>query len=215
VTPWLGKEERGVKDKELILVLGGARGGKSTFAESLARSLGERVLYVATATGIDEEMRQRIRAHQRARGGSWRTVEVPLGVEAAVRQHGADVDVVLLDCLTLLVANVLVGPGHDQLDEERLDQEALERTVAAEVSGLVAAYEAGPASLVVVSNEVGMGVVPAYAIGRVYRDLLGKANQMLAARADRVYLLVAGIPLEIKALAATLPGVTSGLPLSS
>ncbi|HEY8476358.1 MAG TPA: bifunctional adenosylcobinamide kinase/adenosylcobinamide-phosphate guanylyltransferase [Chloroflexota bacterium] len=204
-----------MKDKELILVLGGARGGKSTFAESLARSLGERVLYVATATGIDEEMRQRIRAHQRARGGAWRTVEVPLGVEAAVRQHGADVDVVLLDCLTLLVANVLVGPGHDQLDEERLDQEALERTVAAEVSGLVAAYEAGPASLVVVSNEVGMGVVPAYAIGRVYRDLLGKANQMLAARADRVYLLVAGIPLEIKALAATLPGVTSGLPLSS
>lgn len=204
-----------MKDKELILVLGGARGGKSTFAESLARSLGERVLYVATATGIDEEMRQRIRAHQRARGGSWRTVEVPLGVEAAVRQHGADVDVVLLDCLTLLVANVLVGPGHDQLDEERLDQEALERTVAAEVRGLVAAYEAGPASLVVVSNEVGMGVVPAYAIGRVYRDLLGKANQMLAARADRVYLLVAGIPLEIKALAATLPGVTSGLPLSS
>ena len=192
--------------RELILILGGARGGKSEFADGLAVQLGERVLYVATAQAGDDEMRRRISDHRTSRPRSWTTVEAPIGVGAAVsaalRDHPAEV--VLLDCVTLLVSNVVLGDLPDG-DPDLVDEAAARSRVSAEMDELLATYRASKASWIIVTNEVGWGLVPPYPLGRVYRDLLGWANQRLAQAADRVYLVVAGLPIDVKALAARFP----------
>ena len=190
---------------ELILVLGGARSGKSSYAEELARGLGERVLYVATAQPGDEEMVARIARHQRRRPAGWRTLEAPLLAGAAVRAtlEASPADVVLLDCLTFLVSNrILQGLPDSPSDEEldSVDEEAAQSRITAELDGLLEAHGSCGIPWVLVSNEVGLGLVPPYHLGRVFRDLQGWANQRLAAEADRVYLMVAGLPLELKGL---------------
>ena len=179
---------------DLILILGGARSGKSRHAEALAARLGERVLYVATAEAGDEEMRARIAAHRARRPPEWETLEAPLGVGAALLAHptAAHADVILLDCLTLLVSNILLAGG-----EEEPDAEAVWPRVQAEVEGLLAAHRRLPGHLLIVSNEVGMGLVPPYPLGRTYRDCLGQANQVLARAAERVILMIAGIPMKV------------------
>lgn len=182
---------------EIILILGGARSGKSLFAQQLATELGERVLFIATGTPLDEEMRRRIELHKKARPKTWRTVEVPTSVAKAIGEHVEDADVVILDCLSLLVAN-LMSPTHDPTELEREDYDTVEREVSAELERVIALAETLPLCLIIVSNEVGMGLVPGYPVGRAYRDLLGKANQFIAQRADRVYLMIAGIPLQLK-----------------
>lgn len=178
---------------QLTLVLGGARSGKSAFAERMAQELGgDQVLYVATAEAGDEEMRRRIEKHRRGRPAAWRTLEVQRDVGPAILEHAAGAQVVLLDCLTLLISNRLT-----EADEPFAP--GIEDQVAAEIDGLTACAAQLTGHLVVVSNEVGMGLVPPYPLGRAYRDLLGWANQALAQHADKVYLLVAGIPQRIKA----------------
>ena len=181
----------------LVLVLGGARSGKSDYAQRLAGRLSPQVLYVATAAAGDEEMAERIARHRAARPATWDTVEAPRDVFPAVYQalngHGA----VLLDCLTMLASNLLLANEGDPA--------AAEARLLADLDALSDLCAARRATLVIVSNEVGMGVVPAYPLGRAYRDLLGRANQHLARRADRVLLLVAGIPVDIKALSRQLP----------
>jgi len=191
-------------DRKLILILGGARSGKSSFAEDLARRLagdGE-VLFVATAEAEDEEMCQRIAEHRRRRPASWRTLEERLHLGKAVAEAVGGARVVLVDCVTLWMTNALLaGVGPDEEAPPGVEAAAL-----AEVDALLAAYRAGEATFVLVSNEVGLGLVPPYPLGRAYRDLLGRANQRLAAAADEVYLLVAGLPLELKALSRAFPG---------
>lgn len=193
--------------KELILLLGGARSGKSTFAEKLASNRGEKVLYVATAQAKDPEMQTRISAHQQARPDAWNTLEVPLNVGPAVQAALArrPADLVLLDCLTLLVTNrILEGlpehPSDDELDS--IQESAAQNRLNAELDGLLRAYDAGAESWIIVSNEVGLGLVPPYPLGRLYRDLLGWANQRLAAVADRVYWMIAGLPVDLKTLSS-------------
>lgn len=171
------------------LVLGGARSGKSAHAEKLAAEAGERVLYVATAEARDEEMGRRIEKHRRGRPSTWETLEVPLGVGAAVRSHPGSFDAVLLDCFTLLAGNVFGLDEREPVAEERL---------TAEIEALFETFEAGEASWIVVSNEVGLGIVPETPLGRVYRDVIGRAHQELARRADAVYFLVAGLPMRVK-----------------
>jgi adenosylcobinamide kinase / adenosylcobinamide-phosphate guanylyltransferase len=216
--------------KRLILILGGARSGKSAYAEELAQRIadGESALastssspggilqpgllvYVATATiqGDDEEMRRRIAAHRRSRGDNWLTIEEPYD-PGGVLTDGGQLDrpgnVVLIDCLTLLVANVLLGntglqasaPVTENIDT---DWTAREREVEEAITALLAAYQHGEGSLILVSNEVGMGVVPPYPLGREYRDVLGRANARVAKEADIVLLMLAGLPIEVKALA--------------
>jgi adenosylcobinamide kinase/adenosylcobinamide-phosphate guanylyltransferase len=178
------------RGKSLTLLLGGARGGKSAFAQHLAAQMSERVTFIATAEAGDEEMRARIAQHRASRPSHWRTVEIPSSVAPAIRAAGPS-EVVLLDCLALLVSNLLLGVGEDYA--------AAEQSVDRELRDLLAAYQEGAASLIIVTNEVGLGIVPAYPLGRIYRDLLGRANAQLARAADRVYLMVAGLALEIKA----------------
>jgi adenosylcobinamide kinase/adenosylcobinamide-phosphate guanylyltransferase len=178
--------------QRLILVLGGARSGKSTYAENWARTHGGRVLFVATAQALDDEMTERIAHHRSARPDHWTTLEAPLNVGAAIRDQGVAYDTVLVDCLTLLASNVLL-----QLPDDCTQSQA-DAAVLAEVDDLLAAYEQSAAAWLIISNEVGMGLVPPYRLGRLYRDALGRANQQIAQRASDVVLLVAGLPWHLK-----------------
>jgi adenosylcobinamide kinase/adenosylcobinamide-phosphate guanylyltransferase len=181
----------------LILVTGGARAGKSTFAERLAIQRGgeKGICYLATAEAGDDEMRARIAAHRAARPAGWRTIEVPRGVGAALRSLTlpARPDVVLLDCLTLLVSNVLLAQT-----EQGNSFEKAWPAVEAEINDLIEFAEQSAGTTIIVTNEVGWGIVPMHRVARIYQDLLGRANQRLASSAEFVYLVVSGIPLEIK-----------------
>lgn len=179
---------------KLILVLGGARSGKSTFAERLATQRGGRVLYIATAQALDEEMSMRIATHRNKRPFAWQTLELSTGVGHALVSEPPQADIILLDCLTLLVSNVLLQASPDP---DRPDEMLATTSVNAEIQSLIEAYQSSQATWIVVSNEVGMGLVPPYHLGRIYRDLLGWANQRVAERADTVYLMVAGIPMKL------------------
>ncbi len=176
--------------RQLILILGGARSGKSTFGERLAATLGERITYLATAEASDDEMQARIARHRAERPAQWTTRECPFDPAAALRAAAPETDCFLLDCLTLLVSNLLLA-----------DPASAEETVHCAMDALLTAYRETEAALIIVSNEVGLGLVPEYPLGRQYRDLLGKVNQRLAREADAVYYLVAGFPLDIKKLA--------------
>jgi adenosylcobinamide kinase/adenosylcobinamide-phosphate guanylyltransferase len=175
----------------IILFTGGARSGKSSRAEQYAARLGRPVTYIATAEAGDDEMRARIEHHRARRPAAWGTIEAPLAPAAALRAIPAGA-VVLLDCLSLLVTNLLLANEADP-----------EPAVTAEVAAIMDAAAGQSLTLVIVTNEVGLGLVPAYPLGRVYRDLLGRANQQVAAEAAEVYLVVAGLPVELKRLAAS------------
>ena len=170
---------------KLILVLGGARAGKSTFALSLAKEYaGEgSVAFIATAQALDEEMAQRIARHREERPPHWTTIEEPYEIDRALIQ-APDSSVVLIDCLTLFVSNWLVR-GEDARVQET-------------VESFLAALRFQLQTVICVSNEVGLGLVPETPLGRTFRDLLGRVNQQFAEAADEVYLLVAGLPLRLK-----------------
>jgi adenosylcobinamide kinase/adenosylcobinamide-phosphate guanylyltransferase len=173
--------------KTLTFILGGARSGKSSTAQQYAAESGAEVLFVATATAGDDEMRVRIAAHQAARPAGWRTLEAPLQVGRSIAATVPS-GLVVVDCLTLLASNILFSLP------EPVVEAAYQSAVDAEVEALLAAYRSGSAAWIVVSNEVGLGVVPPTYLGRIYRDALGRANQRLAQAADTVLFLVAGIP---------------------
>lgn len=191
----------------MILLLGGARSGKSSFAEARARALeAGGVLYVATAETRDEEMRLRAEAHRAARPAGWVTLEAPRDVARSIRRVWEGQGVILLDCLTFLVSNRLLeaaGPEGDPFNDPRADpfDARIEARVLAEVEALVKFVRESQVVMFVVSNEVGMGLVPPYELGRAYRDILGRANQALAAAADEVYLMVAGMAVPLHEIA--------------
>ena len=178
--------------KQLIFILGGARSGKSSFAERLALQ-GGRVLYVATAESLDEDMEQRIAAHRAQRPSEWDTLEEPIDLVGTIPQALEGHDSCLLDCLTLWVSNLLLSQENNP--NAQLD-------ILAAASELINTYERSSATWIVVSNEVGLGVVPPSKLGAVYRDALGRVNQMVAAQADKVYFMVAGLALDLKGLGA-------------
>lgn len=189
---------------KLTLILGGARSGKSSYAEGRAKDVGgDSVLYVATSETKDEEMEQRVEKHRAGRPPAWGTVEASRNVAQVLRQDRSAAKVILLDCMTFLVANYLMdaaAPEDDPFDELRSDpfDAKIEADVVAEVESIIDFLKEKDAEMLVVSNEVGLGVVPPYELGRAYRDILGRANQILARHADEVLLLVAGIPMQVK-----------------
>ncbi len=175
--------------KELVLILGGARSGKSRFAQRLAGLAGGSVLFLATAEAGDAEMAERIARHKASRPAAWRTLEEPLELATALQAQAAVAGAVIVGCLTLWLSNLLLR------DDDASEEEALRQ-----VDRILDSYEKGLASYVLVSGEVGLGLVPPYPQGRAFRDILGRVNQKLAHRADKVFLMVAGIPLELKSL---------------
>ena len=172
----------------LSLVLGGARSGKSRFAQSLCFKY-QRVAFVATARAVDEEMRRRIDHHRESRPAHWQTIEEPLALSGAITNALASADVILIDCLTLWLSN-LMWEHRDWTPEQ------IEKCASSEIEQL-ARLSAGR-DVIVVSNEVGSALVPETEVGRQFRDLQGLINQDCAARADRVFLMVAGIAIPIK-----------------
>jgi adenosylcobinamide kinase/adenosylcobinamide-phosphate guanylyltransferase len=164
------------KPPEVFFVLGGARSGKSTYAEGLVEARAGPWVYVATAQTFDEEMRTRLAEHRARRADGWRTVEEPLDLAGALAHSGP----MLVDCLTLWLTNLMLAGREPDWPE------------------LVAAIDARPAPTVFVSNEVGLGIVPDNALARAFRDTAGRLHQRIAARADRVVFMVAGLPMVLK-----------------
>ena len=180
----------------LILILGGARSGKSRFAQDLAQCVGgEDVLFVATAQARDDEMIRRIEHHRGSRPSSWKTLEQPLETGQAIATLKAAPAVILVDCLTLLVSNAMLHCGDDA--------ETAEPRVMAEVEGLIAAARQHAALMIIVSGEVGQGLVPESDLGRLFRDLLGRANQIIAREAEATYQMVAGMAVDVGSLATS------------
>jgi len=163
----------------LTLILGGARSGKSAMAERLIQALPPPWTYIATAEALDEEMRERIAEHRRRRGDGWATVEAPMALPEALSTAPGPV---LVDCLTLWLTNVMLA----------------ERPIEPAAAALEAALQARSAPTFLVANEVGLGIVPEHRLGRLFRDEAGRLNQRLAARAERVLFMVAGLPMTVK-----------------
>jgi adenosylcobinamide kinase / adenosylcobinamide-phosphate guanylyltransferase len=170
----------------VTLVLGGVRSGKSHYAQQLGDHAG-RVVFVATArAGDDEEMQRKVERHRASRPQHWQTVEEPLRLAETIGRHGLTCDLMIIDCLTIFAANLLEAKSEDQT------------SIGGSVEALCLALQSPPCAVVLVSNEVGSGVVPAYPSGRRFRDLLGEMNQSVARVASNVILLVAGLPLVLK-----------------
>ncbi len=172
-------------DTTLIFVTGGCRSGKSQFALDYANQHFHKKLYLATAEAFDEEMAKRIEDHKKKRGLDWQTVEEPIKVADAIRQHANHTEVILLDCITLWLSNLLM--------RQKSDHEVMN-----EVSTLIDTVKQGQSSFIIVSNEVGMGIVPVESLGRRFRDLAGMANQKIADVAQTVVLMVSGMPVFLK-----------------
>ena len=176
----------------ITLVLGGARSGKSSYAQSLAEETGKTVTFIATAQALDEEMARRIQKHRAERPANWETLEISLKLASHAQQIKSDV--VILDCVTLLVSNLLMQFVKDDL----VDEAPFAEVVQKEVNELIKSIRKQDRHWIIISNELGLGLVPPYQMGRVYRDWLGWANQQLAREAESVIFMVAGIPTTIK-----------------
>ncbi len=168
---------------KLIFITGGARSGKSIFAQKLANGLSKKVTYIATAQARDKEMELRIKIHRMNRPPHWKTVEKEKSIAEVLSRIAEKSEVILLDCLTLLISNLLLSGRKDILKEIRQ---------------LVSKIKKIKATVLIVSNEVGMGIVPDNKLARRFRDIAGKANQIIAQAADEVYLVVSGISIKMK-----------------
>ncbi len=171
------------------LITGGARSGKSRFAEQFATAYGAPLCYLATAQPLDAEMDERIACHRVRRGSDWHTVEEPLALPQTLSRLDGSYRAILVDCITLWLTNLLLQ-GREDADQEG--------QVIAEVQRLAATLRSMTTPVILVTNEVGMGIVPEHRLGRLFRDLAGQASQILAATCDEVYTVISGIPLKLK-----------------
>ena len=170
---------------ELVLVTGGVRSGKSSYAQRIAESSGAKVFYIATAEALDADMKKRITSHKRSRSKTWFTVEEPIRIVKAIKSLPEGNKAVILDCLTLFISNLI----HKGLTDAQ---------VYSEIKKIIKSLRKKAALSIIVTNEVGSGIVPENRLSRRFRDLQGRVNQITAKEADRVCLLVSGIPVQIK-----------------
>ena len=171
--------------KKTILLTGGARSGKSAFATELAEKYGENITFMATCQALDVEMKKRIALHRKSRPKTWITIEEPMDVQQALRKIPAKTGAVIIDCLTLWVTNLLLAGKS-------------EKTILSQVKAIAGAIKSSAFSVIIVTNEVGSGIVPENKLARDFRDIAGKANQIVARAADEVFVMIAGMPLKLK-----------------
>lgn len=197
-----------------ILVTGGARSGKSNYAETLAKGLGENILYIATSIPFDEEMKDRVRKHRESRPSHWITYEgykslgkvltqnineLSMDSDANVTRIDKDIDGVLLDCVTVMITNLMFdNPDMQRDDYSNVDFNLVESDILNEIKDLMRAVKESDKTVIFVTNEIGFGIVPETKLGRAFRDIAGRVNQYIAAACDEVYLTVCGIPMRIK-----------------
>ncbi|MBI5208314.1 MAG: bifunctional adenosylcobinamide kinase/adenosylcobinamide-phosphate guanylyltransferase [Candidatus Firestonebacteria bacterium] len=180
---------------KITFILGGARSGKSLYAAKLALNSGNKVLYVATGVPCDEEMKIKIEKHKKERPESWETIEEPVDIKSVIKNIDNVFDIVIIECLSFWISNLFFQYKSKEKDN---DNEKILKNIMDYVIDTFNLFKNLKTEIIVVSNEVGMGIVPDNEISRVYRDILGKTNQMMAECAENVFLIVAGISIKIK-----------------
>lgn len=183
---------------KIILVTGGARSGKSKFAEDLTASLSDKVCYIATSEPFDEEMKDRIKKHIKQRPSHWKTIEAYEGLSNVVDEISRNYKVGMLDCITVMVNNLMY---HSKIDFENAKHEVIdgfEKKIVNEISELIISIKKNSIDFIIVTNEIGLGIVPENRYVRIYRDIIGRVNQYIAKNSDEVYLIVSGISVPIK-----------------
>lgn len=183
---------------KLVFVTGGARSGKSTFAEEYVKKISDSVVYVATAIAFDDEMIHRIAKHREQRPKSWQTIEAYLDIPNKLSLLAPLVKTILLDCITVLINNVMMDKisDWDNITSENIKE--IEKVVINEVQSLIDYTKSNDVTMVVVTNETGSGIVPLYHSSRVFRDVSGRANQLLATASNEAYLLISSLPVKLK-----------------
>jgi len=185
--------------KNIVLITGGARSGKSTYAEKLAKETKGGVLYIATSIPFDDEMKDRVKKHKQRRPSTWYTFEGYKNLKSVFHNEEMKFDIILLDCITIMVTNLMfdsAGDNFEELSNEAID--TMESEILQEITDFIDEAEKSTKTIFIVTNEIGSGIVPEYKISRVFRDIAGRVNQYIASRAQGVYLVVCGIPLKIK-----------------
>lgn len=182
----------------IVLITGGARSGKSTFAENSIRDLDKKTAYLATAIAFDESMKSRIDKHVMQRPNTWTTFEQPTKAHEIIKAISKDHEVLLLDCITVLMTNTLFMDDldWDHIDEETVD--SVEARVMADIKLLIMALKKTNLEAYLVTNEVGSGIVPENRLARIFRDIAGRINQYIASEADEVFAVISGLPLQLK-----------------
>lgn len=182
----------------LVVVTGGARSGKSTFAEKIAKDCNCDVVYIATSIPFDDEMKARIKKHVEQRPANWKTVEAYRDLDKYLAKDNNLPVVYLLDCITIMITNLMLEACHDWDKVSQREIDCVEANIKQEMEKLLKVVDEKDTTFILVTNEVGMGIVPENKLSRIFRDIAGRVNQMLAQAADEVYLCVAGIPVRIK-----------------
>ncbi|SHI59674.1 bifunctional adenosylcobinamide kinase/adenosylcobinamide-phosphate guanylyltransferase [Lutispora thermophila] len=182
-----------------VLITGGARSGKSRFSEKLAAEYGDKVIYIATAVPFDSEMKDRIKKHRESRNKAWFTVETYRDVQDVIYRYEEDYSCFLLDCITVMVTNQLMEYFNYDLENATIeDYNKAEESIKEQIMAMLNAIKASSADAILVTNEVGWGIVPENPVARAFRDIAGRMNQIIGERSDEVYLAVSGIPIRIK-----------------
>lgn len=184
--------------RRLIVVTGGARSGKSTFAEKKAKDCNCDVVYIATSIPFDDEMRARIKKHVDQRPDNWKTIEAYKDMEKHLANVKNENVIFLLDCITIMITNIMLDISIDWDNASDKEIECIETEVKMEMDKLLKIISEKDTTFILVTNEIGMGLVPENKLSRIFRDIAGRVNQLLAKEADEVYLCVAGIPVKIK-----------------
>ncbi|WP_240739428.1 bifunctional adenosylcobinamide kinase/adenosylcobinamide-phosphate guanylyltransferase [Marinitoga lauensis] len=181
----------------IILITGGARSGKSTYAQEYAKKIGKNILYIATAIPFDEGMKIRINKHKEARPKEWELIERYKDFDLLEKDplfHSSDT--IIFECMTLMVSNLLLEYDIENENYNKIDE--IENTIFNEVRKFISVIKKNNKNTIIVTNEVGMGIVPAYKLGNIFRDIAGRINQYLARNSDEVYITISGIPLKLK-----------------
>lgn len=184
---------------KLVLVTGGARSGKSSFAEGYVKDISNKVAYIATSIPFDEGMQDRVKKHKEQRPSQWTTVEKYFDIHKVIGDIKVSHDVALLDCLTIMCSNIMFADNAYDFDTlPRTEIDRIETVTLEQINLMIEEVRKNDLNLVIVTNELGMGIVPENRMARIFRDIAGKANQLVASKADEVFFVVSGIPMKIK-----------------